>query len=121
MKNFFNNVYKVLIERRTDFTGRSSRKEYWYSWAFIQLTSVFLLIFAFRARPLLLIYVVYVFVIITPSLAVTVRRLHDINKSGWWYLLVFTIVGIIPVVYWFCKAGDEADNEYGSNPLNNSA
>ena len=73
MKDFFNNVYKVLIERRTDFAGRSTRKEYWYSWAFIQLTSILLLIFAIRAKPLLLIYVVYVIAIITPSLAVTVR------------------------------------------------
>ena len=93
MKDFFNNVYKVLIERRTDFAGRSSRKEYWYSWAFIQLTSIFLLVFAFRARPLLLIYVVYVIAIIIPSLAVTVRRLHDINKSGRW------LIGFLPFVF----------------------
>ena len=94
MKDFFNSVYKVLIERRTDFAGRSSRKEYWYSWAFIQLTSIFLLVFAFRARPLLLIYVVYVIAIIVPSLAVTVRRLHDVNKSGYWLIVPLPLIFI---------------------------
>ena len=59
MKNFFNNVYKVLIEKRTDFSGRASRSEYWSSWLFIQLTSIFLLIFALRARPLLLIFILF--------------------------------------------------------------
>jgi uncharacterized membrane protein YhaH (DUF805 family) len=93
MKDFFKSIYKVMVERRSDFSGRSSRKEYWYSWVFIQLTSIFLLIFAFRARPLLLIYVVYVIAIITPSLAVTVRRLHDINKSGRW------LIGFLPFVF----------------------
>ena len=67
MKDFFNNVYKVLIEKRTDFAGRSTRKEYWSSWLFIQLTSIFLLIFAFRARPLFLIFILFSILIIIPS------------------------------------------------------
>ena len=50
MKDFFNNVYKVLIEKRTDFSGRASRSEYWSSWLFIQLTSIFLLLFAWNTN-----------------------------------------------------------------------
>ena len=94
MKDFFNNVYKVLIEKRTDFAGRSTRKEYWSSWLFIQLTSIFLLIFAFRARPLFLIFILFSILIIIPSIAVTVRRLHDVNKSGYWLIVPLPLIFI---------------------------
>tara|TARA_B100000676_G_scaffold185344_1_gene182282 strand:+ start:554 stop:1033 length:480 start_codon:yes stop_codon:yes gene_type:complete len=94
MKDFFNNVYKVLIEKRTDFSGRASRNEYWSSWFFIQLTSIFLLIFAFRARPLFLIFIIFSIFIIIPSLAVTVRRLHDVNKSGYWLIVPLPLIFI---------------------------
>ena len=52
-----------------------------------------------------------------PSLAVMARRMHDVNRSGWCYLLVFTIIGIVPVIYWLCKAGDPSGNRFGDNPL----
>ena len=94
MKEFFKNVYKVLIEKRTDFSGRASRNEYWSSWFFIQLTSIFLLIFAFRARPLFLIFIIFSIFIIIPSLAVTVRRLHDVNKSGYWLIVPLPLIFI---------------------------
>jgi len=49
-----------------------------------------------------------------PALAVGVRRLHDLNKSGWWILLIFTGIGIIPIVYWCCFINSyEDDNQYG--------
>ena len=52
-----------------------------------------------------------------PAFAVGVRRLHDLNKSGWWILLIFTGIGIIPIVYWCCFLnGDEDDNQYGLSP-----
>ena len=51
------------------------------------------------------------------GIAVIVRRLHDINKSGWWMLIVFTIVGIIVLLFWECQQGDEGENRFGPNPL----
>ena len=52
-----------------------------------------------------------------PAFAVGVRRLHDLNKSGWLILLIFTGIGIIPIVYWCCFLnGDEDDNQYGLRP-----
>ena len=52
-----------------------------------------------------------------PAFAVGVRRLHDLNKSGWWILLIFTGIGIIPIVYWCCFLnGDEDYNQYGLSP-----
>lgn len=51
---------------------------------------------------------------ILPGIAVAVRRLHDTGRSGWWYLLVFTIVGIIPLIIWFCANTDPKANKWGA-------
>ena len=48
-----------------------------------------------------------------PFLAVSVRRLHDIGKSGWWYLIAFTCVGAFVLIYWYSKPGDPLSNQYG--------
>jgi uncharacterized membrane protein YhaH (DUF805 family) len=54
-------------------------------------------------------------ILILPNTSLIIRRLHDINKSGWWMLLFFTIVGIIPMLYWlYFKEGDQFENNYGT-------
>ena len=53
-------------------------------------------------------------ILILPNASLIIRRLHDINKSGWWMLLFFTIVGLIPMFYWmYFKEGDQSENNYG--------
>ena len=51
------------------------------------------------------------------GLSLSVRRLHDIDRSGWWFLIIFTIVGIFVLIYWACKKGDEGENRFGADPL----
>ena len=53
------------------------------------------------------------FIFLIPEIAVSIRRLHDINKSGWWILLTITIIGIIPLTYFYCIKGDDGVNDYG--------
>tara|TARA_B110000014_G_scaffold152548_1_gene106626 strand:+ start:569 stop:868 length:300 start_codon:yes stop_codon:yes gene_type:complete len=54
-------------------------------------------------------------ILILPNVSLVIRRLHDINKSGWWMLLFFTIVGLIPLFYWlYYKKGDQSENNYGT-------
>jgi len=54
-------------------------------------------------------------ILILPNTSLIIRRLHDINKSGWWMLLFFTIVGLIPMFYWlYFKEGDQSENNYGT-------
>ena len=49
-----------------------------------------------------------------PTLAVTVRRLHDIDRSGWWYLLsLIPIIGILVLLYWYIQPGTEGPNQFG--------
>ena len=53
-------------------------------------------------------------ILILPNASLIIRRLHDINKSGWWMLLFFTIVGLIPMFYWlYFKEGNQSENNYG--------
>lgn len=108
-------VQQALIHY-ADFEGRASRSAYWWFILFlllVKLISLWLLSsflpFArasFYSELLSLIFFL-------PSLSVTARRLHDVGKSGWMLLLPFTIIGIIPFLYWMLKPSDEGRNAYG--------
>lgn len=121
----FSQAVSSFFARWKDFNGRSSRSEYWWATLFITLTSIFtniLTLFlglsgSIVAIIVLLLIVIFSLFLTIASLALVVRRLHDTNKSGWWYLIIFTIIGILPLLYWYCKKGDEGENRFGSNPL----
>lgn len=51
--------------------------------------------------------------LLLPSLAVGARRLHDIGRSGWWQLLIFTVIGIISLIVWWASDTSPTDNKYG--------
>jgi len=55
--------------------------------------------------------------LILPSIAVGIRRLHDIDRTGWWLLLLFTVIGIILLIVWYCTKGTTGSNRYGPDPL----
>ena len=54
---------------------------------------------------------------ILPTLRVSVRRLHDVDKSGWWILIVFTFIGFILLIHWATKESNIGGNQFGSDPL----
>jgi len=121
----FTEAVESFFKNYATFTGRSSRSEYWYALLFLAILGFglgfmegFLNLFP-NTEESVLATIAQVFVLV-PSIAIIARRFHDINMSGWWYLIAFTIIGLIPVIYWLCKAGDEEDNKYGSNPLKKS-
>ena len=110
---FFDDVINSVVicfSRYFDFEGRSSRSEFWH-WQlfrvllFLSLTFLETILFSgpnFTLNLFLLI----------PEISVSIRRLHDTNKSGLWYLLTFTIIGIIPLIYFYSLKGDETKNNY---------
>ena len=55
-------------------------------------------------------------ILLLPSLAVAVRRLHDVGRSGWWILIAFTVIGIIPLLIWYVTHTKDEENVYGPNP-----
>jgi uncharacterized membrane protein YhaH (DUF805 family) len=103
------------------FSGRAARSEYWFWILFIILGGLATqiidsAIFASHSSvsPLNAVFNLLTFL---PSLAVGVRRLHDIDRSGWWILIVFTIVGIFLLIYWACQEGTPGPNRFGPDPF----
>jgi uncharacterized membrane protein YhaH (DUF805 family) len=98
------------------FGDRASRSEYWYWTLFSILVSIVAnaidatfgigMVGAITGLALLL-----------PGLAVSARRLHDIDRTFWWVLLAFTVIGAIVLVYWACLRGTPGPNRFGPDPL----
>ena len=117
--NFFDHIKNCFV-KYTDFSGRSSRAEYWNFFVFIAILTLisdyldalmsgesYMYYSGFGA-----LYIISSLLTFFPSLAVSVRRLHDINKSGWWLMLAVTIIGLIPLIYWACLPSNTGDNKY---------
>ena len=105
------------VRKYAVFRGRSSRKEYW----FFDLGYVILQIVAMlidRSMEMTLFGVIASLGLVIPSIAVSVRRLHDRDKSGWWVLLVFIpLIGAIMLLVQFCRRGTVGENRFGDDPL----
>ena len=112
-------AYKRYLKNYANFNGRSTRSDYWYV-VLVNILISFILGFVSFFIPdlagfLSIITMLYSLTILVPSLAICVRRLHDINKSGWYYLLaLIPIVGSIIVIVFFCTASVDENNKYGS-------
>lgn len=120
------NWYLKVLKQYADFSGRARRKEYWM-FALFNFIFVFTLAFfggivgeATDAPDIAIIpYLLYVLGVLIPSLAVLVRRLHDQNKSGWYFLVYFIpFVGIIWLLVLLCTEGTPGPNQYGPDPKN---
>jgi uncharacterized membrane protein YhaH (DUF805 family) len=117
----FADAVKTGFTRFATFQGRASRSEFWYFMLFIFLGSAVLrTIDAITGLPVL--GAIFALVTLIPNIAVSVRRLHDTDRSGWWYLLFLVpIVGVVVLLIWFCTKGTGADNRFGGSPLPQSA
>ena len=112
--NIFEDLTNSVIScfnKYFDFETRSSRKEFWY-WQLFRIL-MFLSITFIESLGLSGLLFISNFIFLIPEIAVSIRRLHDINKSGWWILLTITIIGIIPLTYFYCIKGDDDVNDYG--------
>ena len=112
--NIFEDLTNSVIScfnKYFDFETRSSRKEFWY-WQLFRIL-MFLSITYLESLGLSGLLFISNFIFLIPEVAVSIRRLHDINKSGWWILLTLTIIGIIPLTYFYCIKGDDGVNDYG--------
>ena len=127
----FTQSIKSVFSKYAIFTGRASRSEYWYFTLFNIITStlLFLLGIAIGAATggsdgvpggLIVGYIldiIYGLGVLIPSLAVTVRRLHDTNNSGWLILLgLIPCVGGIVLLVFMILQGTNGENKYGDIP-----
>ncbi|MFJ1972902.1 DUF805 domain-containing protein [Streptomyces sp. NPDC087903] len=105
-----------VVKKYAVFAGRARRKEYWMFtlFALIIYAVVFAIAFAIHA---VWIGLILELALLLPSWGVTVRRLHDTGRSGWWILLsAVPLVGGIIVLVWLCSDGKPGENQYGPNP-----
>lgn len=117
------NYYLAVLKKYADFNGRARRAEYWYFYLFniIFLVVAMILDFIFGlginglgVGPLYIIYGLAVFI---PGLALLIRRLHDVGKSGWMiFISLIPIIGAIWLFILTIRDSNPGDNEYGPNP-----
>jgi uncharacterized membrane protein YhaH (DUF805 family) len=121
------NYYIQAIRKYAVFSGRARRSEYWYFVLFnfifgiaaIVLDNVLHDTFALQGQPLMYgyVYLLYLLFVFLPGLAVFVRRLHDIGKSGWFMFISFIpIAGAIWLLVLLFKDSQPGENQYGPNP-----
>ncbi|NKF23893.1 DUF805 domain-containing protein [Solimonas marina] len=113
----------TALKKYAQFSGRSQRAEYWYFILFYTLiylalaivdgvTGTFSLEDGFG-----LLSGLFALAMLIPSIAVSVRRLHDTGRSGWWFLIgLIPIVGSIILLVFFVQDSEAGDNAYGANP-----
>ena len=107
--------YLEVWKKYADFQGRASRREYWMFTVISLLIALVLGIvdaMMFGKTPML--GISYTLAILVPSLAVSVRRLHDTNRSGWWlFISIIPIIGVIVLLVFAPQASQNEGNQYG--------
>ena len=138
----FGQAVSTCFKKYAVFKGRASRSEFWYWVLFYIIVSIVLNIidslFGWQintvtntdtGNSLTTVYnpgwlsVIWALVIVLPSLAVSVRRLHDVGKSGWWWWLgIICCIGPLILLFaFYIKEGEAGENQYGPPPGNPAA
>ena len=114
---------KICFSKYATFSGRASRSEFWLFQLFTFLGSIATLIIDVMILGFSLddasspTNLIFLLIVMIPSVAAGCRRLHDLNKSGWWQLLYLTIIGIILLTIWWATQGENKKNKFGL-PIN---
>lgn len=114
--------YLQVLKKYAVFSGRARRKEYWFFVLFNVIVSIGLAVIdsmlgLYASAGVGVLSLIYSLGVLIPSIAVSVRRLHDINKSGWWVLIVLVpFIGWLILLIFALIAGTPGDNQYGPDP-----
>jgi uncharacterized membrane protein YhaH (DUF805 family) len=120
------NWYLTVLKKYAEFNGRARRKEYWmfalFNIIFLILAMILDNVFgtAIKGVGYGLFYFLYALAVLIPGLAVSVRRLHDVGKSGWMLLIaLIPIIGAIILLVLMVTDSNPGENKYGPNPKGN--
>ena len=110
-------AYIDALKNYANFSGRARRRDYWMFVLANCIVSFILGLLAYIPFIGSIISSAYSLFILVPSVAICVRRLHDIGKSGWFYLfLLIPLVGQILILVWFCTDSQADANQWGASP-----
>ena len=104
------------FSKYVQFGGRACRSEYWYWTLFVIIATIVANIID-ATLGLGIVGMIVGLALFLPGLAVSARRLHDIDRTFWWVLLAFTIIGTLVLIYWACLRGTAGPNRFGADPL----
>jgi uncharacterized membrane protein YhaH (DUF805 family) len=109
-------MYKA-IKKIVTFKGRAQREEYWLFTLFYSVVGFISRFMDGNDRGNIVFFAIIIFALFIPSIAVTIRRLHDINKSGWWiFLSLIPFAGGLVLLIFFCFDGTKGENRFGPDP-----
>jgi uncharacterized membrane protein YhaH (DUF805 family) len=118
------NWYFDVIKKYAQFEGRARRKEYWYFTLFNLIVVMVLFFFDYSIGVSSLewgfgiLSGIYSLAMMIPSIAVAVRRLHDTDRTGWWFLLfIVPYIGGIAMIIMLTRVGTSGINQYGEDPI----
>ena len=117
------NWYLEVLKKYAVFSGRARRKEYWFFVLFNIIIGLALTFIDFSTglydveSEIGLLSSLYSLTVLVPGIAVTIRRLHDTSRTGWWFLIAFVpIIGVIVLLVFMVFDSTLGDNQYGPNP-----
>tara|TARA_B100000686_G_C15976582_1_gene565297 strand:+ start:78 stop:449 length:372 start_codon:yes stop_codon:yes gene_type:complete len=117
----FQRSIQTCFKKYAVFSGRASRSEFWWFELFLLIGAIVTVVIdtmmlGYTFEDYGPINVIFSVVTFLPAIAVGARRLHDINRTGWWQLIAFTIIGIILLIIWWATVGKNKKNDHG-NPI----
>ncbi len=122
------NWYFEVLKKYAVFSGRARRKEYWFFALFNLIITIIIAVIdnvigTFDAQTGIgILGIIYALAVLLPAIAVTVRRFHDIGRSGWWLLIIFIpLIGAIVLLVFAVLDSKPDENQYGPNPKIESA
>lgn len=115
------NYYSICLSKFADFSGRARRREYW-TFALVNCLIALLLMtlglaFGEDSPASNIMVTIFYLIMLVPNLSVSVRRLHDIGKSGWYmFLSLIPLIGGLILLTWSLMDSEPGENQYGKNP-----
>jgi len=113
--------YLEMLAKYNDISGRARRKAYWMAFLVNLGISIVLAVIGsvlgLTFGEFNLLSTVYSVIMLVPGFTLTVRRLHDTDRSGWWLLIGFIpLIGALALLYFACSEGTRGSNRYGPDP-----
>ena len=122
---FVDYAVQTITKNYANFNGRARRKEYWGTMLVYMIVAVILSmlmnitfwISEYLSYFFVLVASIFYLAMIVPIIALTVRRLHDVDKSGWWYFIsLVPLIGGIWLLILLCTEGTRGENQFGADP-----
>jgi uncharacterized membrane protein YhaH (DUF805 family) len=112
----FQDAIKSGFKNYANFSGRAVRSEFWYWILFCFIVGIVTAILdgaIFPDNDISPLNTIFGLAVLIPNFAVGARRLHDIDRTGWWQLIAFTVIGIFILIYWWVQPGQQGTNRFG--------